>query len=136
MKTLLPLVGWINNDLQGRIPEKICLLTVFSPVSQVWTTHFHRIPPGLRISLPANYLQMPVLPALQQCCHTRNSERFEISCPWSELSKSLNAGILSAFQTLFLFIFFSLRGIFPLLLVPRQGPKLPCNKPCTYSVSP
>lgn len=26
---LLPLVGWINNDLEGRLPEKIYLLTVF-----------------------------------------------------------------------------------------------------------
>lgn len=120
--------------------QKIYLLTVFFHSQSGLDYSLTFI--GFPLVLESLCLQMICKCQRSQHCSSvatpKNSERFEISCPRSKLSKYLNTGIPSAFISPFYscLLFMVLVVFSPPLLVPQLGPKLPCNKPCTYLVSP
>lgn len=96
-------------------------LTVFSTVlsSLDYSLTFMGFPlvsGAIHNCLPGNYLQMSVLSALQKGIATpKNSERFEIGCARSDLGRSLNTGIHTAFiSRLYCSLFFIVLGfVFP-----------------------
>lgn len=137
MEPSLSLVGWINNDLQGRLPEKIYLLTVFYSQSCL---DYPLTFTGFPLVSKSLCLQIICKCQCSQHCSSaatpKNSERFEISCPRSELSKSLNSGIISAFiYRLYSCLLFVVLGVFSPCFCFNKVPSCPVtNLACTQWV--